>query len=65
MKAHWPLYPTGPAPWSPWVTACGRLVSELNAEDEPHLAEDDHLVTCKTCLRSEVYRDRNKTEEPT
>jgi len=31
-------------------------VSELNAEDEPHLAEDPLLVTCRQCLRNKDLR---------
>ncbi len=41
----------GPAPWSPWITACGR-----KGWDE-QLATDEAQVSCRACLRTAAGRD--------
>lgn len=48
---HLALRADGPAPWSPWITACGRK------EWEEDLATDETKVSCKACLRTEAGRD--------
>jgi len=45
---HLATTPTGPAPWSPWATACGRTA------DEDGLAADLLAVSCRACLRTEA-----------
>lgn len=48
---HLALYPTGPSPWAPWNTACGREVHDGAVADAPE------LVTCAKCKRSTYQQE--------
>jgi len=48
---HLPVAALGPAPWSPWSTACGRTVRDEG------LAADPVAVTCRACLRTHEGRE--------
>ena len=48
---HLPVAALGPAPWSPWSTACGRTVRDEG------LAADPVEVTCRACLRTREGRE--------
>jgi len=58
LTQHLALYPTGPSPWAPWHTACGREVHDGAVADAPE------LVTCEVCLRSKHQRDANTQLAP-
>lgn len=48
---HLASYALGPAPWSPWRSACGRDVPEEQC------ATDPSAVTCGSCLRTSDGRE--------
>ena len=50
-QQHLPVSATGPAPWSPWFTACGRVLPEEQC------AADPVDVTCRACLRTREGRE--------
>jgi hypothetical protein len=54
---HLALYPTGPSPWSPWRTACGREVHDGAVADTPE------LVTCGVCKRSRHQQEAELAEQ--